>query len=395
MKQELISYLHSIKEDIFNLSMYLYENPEESFCEYKAYDYIVKMLKNKNFRVKENYLQIPTAFYAEYGSGHPKICYICEYDAATKEGHITGHNLISAMSMGAALSLSKVIDNFESGTIIVLGCPGEFVSGAKVTMTKQGTFEDIDVVLMAHPDTENHESGTSMALLPMKIKYTSKEALTHSRDGVYSSLDACAFVFNAISLLNNGFKKDCLLDGIVIENSGSSHMLPKESSLKFYIRAPKMVEACKIERKIRKLADTAADLMDVVCEISISELPYDELISNRALSRIFSHNLKEVGIIDMGDTKDTLAGLSLGTVSHVVPCIHPYISIVDDDSIKYSSAEFAMATISRYAEDKVLKAASALAMTGLDILEKENLLQEVKSEFYKEIKKHVNISCEK
>lgn len=394
MKQEMISYLQTIKDDIFNLSKYLYENPEESFCEYKAYNYLVNMLKKNNFKVKENYLQIPTAFYAEYGNGHPKICYICEYDAATKEGHITGHNLISAMSMGASLALAKVLKNFESGTIIVLGCPGEFISGAKVTMVKQGTFEDIDVVLMAHPDVENAETGTSMAILPVKIKYTSKNAVIHSRDGIYSSIDACTFTLNAISFLKNGFEKECTIDGIIIENGNSHHMLPKESTLKFYIRTPKMIQACEIEKKVRELTKVTSILMDIAYELSIPELPYDELIPNKSLSRIFAHNLKEIGIIDTGKPKNTFAGLSLGTVSHVVPCIHPYISIVEDSSIKYSTSEFAMATISKFAEDKVLKTASALAMTGLDLLEKEELLQEIKVEFYENIKNHKNNPCE-
>lgn len=393
MKQEMISYLHTIKDDILSLSKYLYENPEESFSEYKAYNYIVKMLKNNDFKVTENYLQIPTAFHAQHGSGHPKICYICEYDAVTKEGHITGHNLISAMSVGAALALKKVLDNFKSGTIIVLGCPGEFISGAKVTMAKQGTFEDIDAVLMAHPDTENHETGSSMAVLPIEIKYTSKEALTYSRDGIYSSLDACTFVFNAISFLKNGFKRECLIDGITIKNCDSPHVLPKESTLKFYIRTPKMTDACEIEKKIRDLANVTGKLMEMDCEISIPELPYDELIPNSALSRIFAHNLKEIGIIDTGDIKNNFTGLSLGTVSHVVPCIHPYISIVDDKSIQYSTHEFAMATTSKYAEDRLLKSASALAMTGLDLLEKEELVQEIKTEFYEEVKNHKEAVC--
>lgn len=392
MKQEMISYLQTIKEDIFNLSKYLYENPEESFYEYKAYNYLIKMLKEHNFKVTENYLEIPTAFYAEYGSGHPKICYICEYDAATKEGHITGHNLISAMSMGAALSLSKVIDKFKSGTIIVLGCPGEFISSSKVTMTKQGTFEDIDVVLMAHPDIENHESGTSMALLPIKIKYTSKNTLTYSQDGVYSSLDACYFIFNAISFLKNGFKKNCYIDNIIIKNNSSPDVIPKESTIEFYIRASKMTQACEIEKKIEQLANTVSNLMEIICQTSRPSLPYDEIIPNTTLSRIFSHNLKEVGIIDIGDAKNSLAGISIGTVSHVVPCIHPYISITDDKSIKYSSLEFAKATVSNYAKDTILKAASALAMTGLDLLEKESLLQEVKSEFYKNVQ-NLKINC--
>lgn len=393
MKQEMLSYLFTIKEDISKLSKYLYENPEESFYEFKAYNYIIELLKNSNFVVKENYLEIPTAFYAEYGSGHPKLCYICEYDAATKDGHITGHNLISAMSISASLSLAKVLNKFKSGTIIILGCPGEFISGAKVTMAKQGTFKDIDAVLMAHPDVENAETGTSMAVMPISVKYTGKEVLTHSRDGIYSSIDACTFIFNAISFLKNGFERDCTIDDISIKNCNSSHHLAKSSEIKFYIRAPKMLQACEIEKKIKELVKVAASLMNISYEISMPELPYDELIPNYALSRIFAHNLKEVGIIDTVKPKNTYAGLSLGTVSHLVPCIHPYISIVENTNIKYSSCEFAMATISDFAQDKIIKAASALAMTGLDLLEKEDLLKEVKVEFYDTIKKHQEKPC--
>jgi amidohydrolase len=394
MKQEMISYLHTMKDDIFKLSKYIYENPEESFYEYKAYDYIVNMLKDKNFKISEKYLDIPTAFYAEYGSGHPKLCFICEYDAATKEGHVTGHNLISAISMGAALSVAKVIDKFKSGTVIVLGCPGEFISGAKITMAKQGTFKDIDAVLMAHPDVENSETGTSMAQLPIKIKYMSRDSHIGPKEGSYSPLDACTFTFNALSFLKNGFEKNCSLENILIKHAISPHILPADAELSLYIRAPKMTQACEIEKKIKELVKAVEALMDISNEISMPELPYDELIPNHALSRIFAHNLKEIGIIDTVKPKNTLASLSLGTVSHLVPCLHPYIKIVADSSIKYATTDFANATISQFAEDNMLKASIALASTAVDLIEKEELLQEVKVEFYETIKDHKENPCE-
>ncbi|MFL0247620.1 M20 family peptidase [Candidatus Clostridium stratigraminis] len=393
MNQEMKSYLSTIKGEIYNLSKYLYDNPEQSFCEYKACKYIMKLLKDKNFRVKENYLDIPTAFYAEFGSGHPKLCFICEYDAASKSGHITGHNLISAMSISSALSLTKVLNKFQSGTIILLGCPGEFVSGSKITMAKQGTFTDIDVVLMAHPDIENAGTGSSMAQLPIKIKYLSKEFITYLKKDEYSSSDAAIFTLNAISTLKTGFKRNCAIDGIRIKNGDSRHIQSKESEIKFYIRTSKMIEACEIEKKIKELVKVTAYLMNVNYEITMDELPYDEIIPNQALSRIFAHNLKEAGIIDTLEPKNTLAGLSLGTVSHLVPCIQPYISIIDNSTIKYSTTNFAEATISEFAQDKILKAASALAMTGLDLLESQELLREIKAEFFESVKEHKDKPC--
>ncbi|MBC2581240.1 M20 family peptidase [Clostridium sp. DJ247] len=381
MKNEIISHLNTLKEDILKLSTYLYENPEESFHEYKAYDYIVNMLKSNNFNVTEGYLEMPTAFYAQYGTGHPKICYICEYDAVKDLGHISGHNLISSISLGAAISLAKVLPK-EKGSVIVLGCPGEFIGSSKVTMTKQGTFDDIDVVLMAHPDIVTAESGSSKAVLPIKITYRSNQGFTYRKSHGHSALDACLFTFNTLNLLEKGFTDDSTIDGVILKGGDSPYLLPSITESKFYIRSSEMSTACAIEKRIRELVKTTSYIMNVDSEVCLYELPYDELIPNSVLSRVFCHNLKESGIIEIEPPKNTNSSLSLGTVSHIVPCIHPYISITEDVNTNYPSAEFAMATTSYFAQDRVLKSAQALALTGLDLIENESILNQVKTEFY-------------
>ncbi len=385
MKQQIISYLTTISDEIFQLSKYLYNNPETSFNECKACKYITNILEKNKFNVKRNFLGIPTAFLGEYGSGHPKVCYICEYDAVENLGHITGHNLISSMSLAAALGVSKVIQS-TGGTVIVLGCPGEFINGSKVVMAKEGVFDDIDIVLMAHPDIITAGSGTSKAILPLSVKYKSNDGLAYRSIGSYSALDAALFTFNAINSLTKGFKNDFSINGVMVNGGTTPYLIPSETESEFYIRASKMTDAAKIEKKIRELVDTIGNIMEISFNISIYESPYDELITNKTLSRLFSHNLKEAGIIDILDCKDTLSGLSLGTVSHKVPCIHPYISIVDDTSIEYSSIEFAMATISDFAHEMVMKTAQSLALTGLDVIENKTLLSEIKSEFFSKTK---------
>lgn len=385
MKQEIVTYLSTIKEEIFNLSKFLYDNPEVSFSENKACTYIVKMLKDHNFKVKEHYLQIPTAFYAEYGSGHPKICYLCEYDAMPGGGHISGHNLVSSISLAAGLSLAKVIYKV-GGSVIILGCPGEFVGGAKVTMAKQGSFNDIDVALMAHPDIVTSENGTSMAILPLSITFKSKAGVSYRKDNSYSALDACIFTFNALSMLMKGFEEGCTINGVIIKGGSTPSLLPSLSESRFYIRAPKMKQAEEIEKKIKEFVKTIASIMGIEYETSLYELPYEELIPNNVLSRMFVHNLKESGLINIEGVKNTTSGLSIGTVSHIIPCIHPYINIIENSGTTYPSKEFAKASISQYALNKVMKAAQALAITGLDLIEKEELLNEVKAEFTKNLK---------
>jgi len=380
MKQEITSYLSTIRDEIFNLTKFLYENPEESFHEDKACRYLIDLFKKHNFKIIENYVDIPTAFYAEYGKGHPKICYLCEYDALKDGGHISGHNLISAMSVAAGLALAKVVPKI-GGTVIVLGCPGEYIGSAKVTMAKQGVFNDVDVALMCHPEAVTAKSGTSMAVLPLSIKYKSSDGLAYRKKSGYSALDACLFTFNAISALSKGFEDNCSIDGVIVNGGAAPYMVPYETEAKFYIRAPKIVQAEDIENKIKELVKVTSFMMDVSYETSLYELPYEDLVPNDTLSRLFSHNLKECGIIDIEEAKDTTSALSIGTVSHFVPSIHPYINMIEDDSIKYPSSEFAASTIKDFAQDKVMKAAQALAITGIDLIEREDLLSEVKVEF--------------
>ncbi|KRU24815.1 subunit B of p-aminobenzoyl-glutamate hydrolase [Clostridium sporogenes] len=385
MKQKIVSYLKSIESDLFNISKYLYDNPETSFNEYKSCKYLIDILKKNNFNVQENYYNIPTSFYAEFGKGYPKICFFCEYDAPSEIGHVSGHNLVSSISLGAALSLSKVIDNF-SGTIIVMGTPGESLSGSKVTLAKQGAFKDIDVGLMVHPDEVTCQSGSSMAILPLKIKFRGKETLSYENTNVFSSLNGLLYTFNSINLLKQSINKNFHIDKLVINSGKDPYISSNTTEAKFYIRSKSISTAIYVEKRIRKIVDNVNSLLNLDSEICFFELPYRELITNKRLSRLFCHNLKEAGIIDICNEKNTVSGLSLGTVSHYIPCIHPYISILDkNSSVNYFTKEFADETLTKHAQQNALKASQALSLTALDLIQNDILLKEVKKEFFNKI----------
>lgn len=382
MKQEMICYLEKNKDDIKKLNDYLYNNPEESYNEYNSYNYICNFLIDHEFTVKKEFLDLKTSFYAFRGNGYPKICFLCEYDAVPGDGHLTGHNLLTSTSIAAALTLSSVIEKI-GGTIILIGCPGEYLGGTKSVMVKQGVFDDIDVVLVAHPDTITSESGSSSAIIPLSIKFIGHSGLSFLNKGSYTSLDGILLTFNILNSLLKGFPEDVEVNSILSNGGFTPLLLPLESEAKFYIRAKEMDIAKIAESKLREIAIYVSKLIRVQYSFSLYEPENEELITNRTLNRLFSHNLKENGIINISGPRDIYSGLSLGIVSKKVPCIHPYISIVTDDSIRYGTKEFANATISDYAFDEAMKAALSLSFTGYDIILNENLLSEVKNEFYK------------
>jgi metal-dependent amidase/aminoacylase/carboxypeptidase family protein len=376
MKQEIISYISTIKQDIYNLSYYLYTNPETSYKEYKGCSYIVNMLKTHDFQVQENYCNIPTAFYAQYGNGHPKICYICKYTSTENLGHIFGNNVNAAISTAAALSLSKVISK-SGGSVILLGCPGEYSNGSELTLTKEKCFEDIDIIIAPHCDINNAESGTSMATIPIKIKYRQSINSDSTSINNFSSLDAYLFVLNTLSQLLKGLNNCSSIETVSMKDVSSSPNSHSESEIKFYLRTPKLKAAKLLEKTISDFVSATSKVMNLISEMSIFELPCEELLSNKSLSRIFTHNLKECGIIDIDCCKNSSYGLGIGSISNITPCIYPSISITKEPLISCPSPLFALETQTDFCKVSMLKAAEALAITGLDIIQKQELLKEI------------------
>ncbi|KEH98320.1 amidohydrolase [Clostridium massiliodielmoense] len=382
MKQEIIKHIISMENDLFNISKYLYENPEESFCEHKAHDYLINILKQNNFEIKEKFLDIPTAFMAKFGDGHPKICYICEYDCGCKKGHVVGSNLVSSMSIGAAIGLSKVIPKTK-GSVIVLGCPGEFLGGSKVIMSKQGAFDDIDVVLTAHPSIINANCCSSPATLPIKIKYDCSCNCNSDNSKFFTPFDACLFTLNSINTIVKGYAKNCSIDKITINGHSARIVPPNNIVTSFYIKAPDILIAEEIKNKISIIIKHVEELLNIKTSITLPEVPCENFKCNCNLSRIFSHNLKEAGIIDLQEDVEVPYGLSLGNVSSIAPTLKYLVKITDDDSISFASENFAKATLSDFARHKVLDVSKALALTGYDLINNENLLKEIKEETLK------------
>lgn len=385
MKQEIISFLSTCDGVIKDLCNYLYNNPESSYKEYKCSKYICNLMNKFDFEVNENFLNIDNAFIAKKGHGHPKICYLCEYDAIENEGHITGHNMVTAMSVSASLALGHIIDKI-GGSVILIGCPGEYLGGTKGTMVRQEVFDDIDVVMVAHPDILTCESGSSSAIIPLQITFEGQSGLSFLNKNAYTPLDAILLTLNILNSIKKGFPENLEINSIVSSGGYTPLLLPTKAEAKFYIRASNTKTALFGDDKIRKIVQNVSDLTTIPSNFSLYESPNKELITNRTLNRLFSHNLKENGIINVNPARDVYAGLSLGDVSHKVPCIHPYISIVDRDHIKYGTSEFACATISPFALKQCNIAATSLAATAVDLIQNEALLFEVKNEFFNSIK---------
>lgn len=95
---------------------------ETGFEEYKSSEAMCTFLENEGFTVTRNIAGMETAYEAVYGSGHPVICFLAEFDAlfgmnqkadvthyepitsADDTGHGCGHHLLGTGSIRAQLN---------------------------------------------------------------------------------------------------------------------------------------------------------------------------------------------------------------------------------------------------------------------------------------------------
>lgn len=217
MKQEINSFLYSCEKDIHDLCIYLYNNPEVSYKEHNSSEYICNLLSKYNFNIQKNFLDINNAFFAQKGDKYPKICYLCEYDAIENVGHITGHNLTATISASAALALGHIINKI-GGSVILIGCPGEYFGGSKGTMVKQDTFEDIDVVMEVHPDIITCESGSSSSIIPIGIKFIGTKNLHFLNRSAFTPLDAALLTINILNSTKKGLPEGLEINYVISKN---------------------------------------------------------------------------------------------------------------------------------------------------------------------------------
>lgn len=368
MKDRLFEIGHEIKAKLWELSDFIYANPELGNEEFKAVEKLTTFLEEHNFKVEREFLDIPTAFRATFESSKPglTIGYLCEYDALPEIGHGCGHNMIGTMSAGAGVILSKVIEEI-GGKIIVYGTPAEETNGAKVFFAEAGVFDELDAAMVAHPDARTSRSGTSVALYPLQFTYKGKTAHAAScpHEGI-NALNSVIQLFNGIDALRQHVTPDVRMHGIITSGGVAANIVPDEAIAQFYFRAAKKATLEDLLVKVKRIAEGAAMMTGAELTMERYELPYDDLVTNENLSEAFCENLRALGITDIGEGI-CFGSSDIGNVSHITPTIHPMIGITNC-FVRAHSKDLADATVTDLGHDRLVIGALALAYTGYDVL---------------------------
>ncbi|MBC2711598.1 MAG: M20 family metallopeptidase [Desulfosarcina sp.] len=385
VKESINRVIDGLTDKITAISRYLLENPETAYQEYKACEYLSRVLEKHDFEVEQGVGGVETAFFArpkDRGPGRTTVALLAEYDALPKIGHGCGHNLIAAASLGAAIGLQSALSD-SAGGFVVVGTPAEEGGGGKVRLIEAGVFNGINAAMMFHPSQQNIPGKDMLGRIKFKMEFHGRTShASNSPDKGINALDALVLAFTNINALRQGLRSDGRIHGIITHGGDAPNIIPDYAAGLFYVRGASIRYRDEIFDKVVRCAQAAAMAVGAKVNIEIDGPKIDPFKHNPALQSAFTKNME---LFDIAvDTDNGRRGSSdIGNLSHFLPAIHPFLSILDG-GIAGHSTEFRDATDTDKGRATLLAAAKLLAMTAYDFLNSTRLQEQVAMDFRKE-----------
>jgi amidohydrolase len=388
LKEKVLSEIDSLRGRLWEISREIHSNPELGYREFKASELLASRLEREGFEVVRGVAGLPTAFKAvRRGSAdRPRIGLMAEYDALPGVGHGCGHNIISAITLGAALALSKIMDRLP-GTLVVFGTPAEeaYVDNAGGKVVMLGDIKEVDAAMMFHPSSRTTTICKSISREALEFEFKGKavHAAGETWRGV-NALEAAMLTFSGINALRQHLRPGVLVHGIIAEGGEAPNIIPDRAVIRLYVRAKDPKDLEEASKRVKNCARGAALATGAELRIRNYANTYINMITNMTLAEALERNLRRLGV-EIDEPREGRGSTDMGNVSHNVPAVHAYIRICPEGTPGHSK-EFAEAAISREAEEALVIGAKALAMTVIDLLTKPELMRGVREEFEETIK---------
>lgn len=363
----LAARVRSAHPDLVALSRDLHDHPEIAWEEVRSSERVAAQLSDNGFEVTPGYCGLETAFAASVGGGDLHVALCAEYDALPGLGHACGHNLISAITVGAALALAPHVDDLGV-TLTVIGTPAEEGGGGKIELLERGGFAGQHAAAMLHPGPADVARAQPFAVSHSHIGYRGKaaHAAAYPERGV-NAADAFIIAEVAIGLLRQQLPSSVRVHGMVTRGGEAPNAIPELTEGRWYVRASTLAELAAVEPRVMRCFEAGALASGAELTVSAESKPYAEFHNDEELLGYYERRAVSAGRRFDAGPASTMARAStdMGNVSQVIPAIHPYIGIDSLPAVNHQ-IEFAAATLTPAAHTAIAQGALALAGTVVD-----------------------------
>jgi len=429
-KATALAAVEALKGDILDMSMALWDFAEIALLETASADYLADYLEAEGFAVERGVAEMPTAFVASFGSGKPIIGVLAEFDALPSIGNAVvprkepredghphgqgcGHNLFGAGSVGAAVAIKRTMEEHGlNGTVRLYGTPAEETVVGKVYMAKAGLFNDLDATLDWHPSLETKVSNQSgQAMNNFEVEFYGQAA--HSAADPWngrSALDAVEMMNYGANMMREHVRPTTRIHYVIPSGGEAPNVVPEYARVWYYVRDTARAPVDAYYDRLLKIAEGSA--LATATEYKVTLLTgVHSMLLNRPLQEAMQANLELVGGPDFSEEDQAFAkalqayleieekGLEAepkplkdeveppgggSTDVAEVSRIAPVVSL----SVTTAAAGIpwhSWATSASHGTEGSVKgaevAAKVLALTGVDLLLKPELIQEARAFF--------------
>lgn len=306
---------------------------------------------------------------------------LCEYDALSEIGHACGHNLIAASGVATGLVLKDALGE-GNGTVVVLGSPAEEGGGGKVFLIERGAFEGVDAAMMLHPSPNDGAYPSVTAIDRLEVEYVGRNAHAAARpqDGI-NALDALIAAYNNVSLLRQQMSPDARVHGVIIRGGVKPSIIPDHTAAEFYIRAADDARLEALKQRVVACFEGAVIATGCRLDYRWGGRAYSNLATNTSIAEAYVENARSLGKALPARSAGGAGGPStdMGNVSYILPSIHPMFAIPTGAGNHHP--DFTAAAAKPEAHQAMLTAATALAMTAIDLYTRPELLDAARADF--------------
>ena len=319
IKAYLFQWMEAHKQEIYDLSDYMWEHPELGLEEFEASSRIKKTLESQGFTLESGIGALSTSFIATYGKDYPVCGINVEYDCLPglsqkkdsdtpdpiipgAPGHGCGHNILGPTAVFAGIALRYAMEEFAiPGTIKMFGSPYEESSVGKPVMGKAGAYKGVDFILDWHPWSDNRaDYDTCNSVFIVQYNFTGKTCHGASPWEGRSALDAGMLFGHAVEIIREhlipGNPAAAHTINYTFSDTGPAfaNVVPDTAAVILYGRFNDMAVAKDAYRRIGLCAKGAAISTETAVSDRLITFTHNKL-PNKTIAEIVHDNMKELG----------------------------------------------------------------------------------------------------
>ena len=313
MSDKILEWLEKNQKKFIEISDEIWNYAELGLFEVKSSKLLANILEEAGFAIEMGVANMPTAFVASYGTEHPIIAILGEFDALPglsqaaepikkplKEGapgHGCGHNLFGTACLAACLAVKEEIESGEvEGTIRYYGTPAEENASGKGWMINAGVFDDVDISLTWHPWDVNFVIATNFQAV-YDVVFQFKGQTAHAAADPFngrSALDAVELMNVGCNYLREHMLPDSRIHYVITKGGQAPNIVPDEAEVWYYVRGATIKDVKALYLRVLNVAEGAALMTETKVNVTLLG-GSTNLLPNETLEELLYEKMTEIG----------------------------------------------------------------------------------------------------